>query len=217
MKKNLFTLVCTLAIAALMLGACATPTTEAPKPTSAPAATTAPAQPTAAPKPTEVKVTNPPTTPEMVDAIVLEGKKVEVIYWHNRPEADQKLLQGMLDEFNKSNPYGVTAKAEIAGAGYPDVYNKVNAALQAGQPPDLSVAYQNQAAFYRAQGAVVDINPFLKSKKYGLSEADQKRLLPNIPRRRRQPAIQGRATRFSDPTLHGRDVSQRGLVKGTRL
>ena len=204
MKKNLFALASAFAILALMLGACATPTTEAPKATSAPAATTAPAEPTAAPKPTEVKIANPPTTPEMVDAIILEGKKVEVIYWHNRPEADQKLLQGMLDEFNKSNPYGVTAKAEIAGAGYPDVYNKVNAALQAGQPPDLSVAYQNQAAFYRAQGAVVDINPFLKSKKYGLSEADQKDYFQTFLDGDANPQFKGERLGF--PTQRSMDV-----------
>ena len=205
MKKNLFTLMTALVIVALMLGACATPTTEAPKPpTSAPAATAAPAQPTAVPKPTEVKISNPPTTPEMVDAIVLEGKKVEVIYWHNRPEADQKLLQSMLDEFSKSNPYGVTAKAEIAGAGYPDVYNKVNAALQAGQPPDLSVAYQNQAAFYRAQGAVVDITPFLKSKKYGLSEADLKDYFQAFLDSDANPQFKGERLGF--PTQRSMDV-----------
>ncbi len=117
-----------------------------------------------------VDVSNPPTSPEMVDAIDLKGKNVQVTYWHNRPEADQKLLQSMLDEFNKSNPYGITAKAEIAGASYNDVYNKVNAAIMAGQPPAMSVAYQNQAAFYRASGAVIDLNPYLESKKYGLSE-----------------------------------------------
>jgi multiple sugar transport system substrate-binding protein/sn-glycerol 3-phosphate transport system substrate-binding protein len=110
----------------------------------------------------------------MVDAIELQGKKVEVTYWHSRPQGDQDLLQGMLDEFNKANPYGITAHAEIAGASYPDVYNKVNAAIQAGQPPEMSVAYQNQAAFYRAQGAVIDLTPFLKSTKYGLSADDMK-------------------------------------------
>ena len=97
-----------------------------------------------------------------------------MVYWHNRPQKDQDLLQAMLDEFNKSNPYGIKARAEIAGAAYPDVYNKVNAAIQAGQPPEISVAYQNQAAFYRAQGAVIDLNPFIKSKKYGLSDDDLK-------------------------------------------
>lgn len=84
------------------------------------------------------------------------------------------MLQAMLDEFNKTNPYGITAKAEIGGASYNDVYNKINAAIQAGAPPEISVAYQNQAAFYRNQGAVIDLNPFIRSKKYGLSEADLK-------------------------------------------
>ena len=174
----------------LIAVACAAPT-EAPKPTSAPAPTTAPAQattapaakPTDAPKPTAVPPTaapkpitinNPPQTPEEVDAIDLMGKKVTVTYWHQRPQAQQEVLQAMLDEFNKTNPYGITAKAEIAGAAYPDVYTKVSAAIQAGQPPEMSVAYQNQAAFYRGSNAVVNIDPFLKSKKYGLSEADLK-------------------------------------------
>jgi multiple sugar transport system substrate-binding protein/sn-glycerol 3-phosphate transport system substrate-binding protein len=180
-----------LVLAVLLIAvACAAPT-EAPKPTSAPAPTTAPAQattapaakPTDAPKPTAVPPTaapkpitinNPPQTPEEVDAIDLMGKKVTVTYWHQRPQAQQEVLQAMLDEFNKTNPYGITAKAEIAGAAYPDVYTKVSAAIQAGQPPEMSVAYQNQAAFYRGSNAVVNIDPFLKSKKYGLSEADLK-------------------------------------------
>lgn len=151
---------------------------------SAPTATSAAAKsaattPTAAGKPTTApaagaatKVNNPPTSTDQVDAINLTGKNVEVVYWHNRPQADQALLQSMLDEFSKSNPYGIKARAEIAGASYNDVYNKVNAAIQAGQPPDLSVAYQNQAAFYRGEGAVIDLNPFLQSKKYGLTSED---------------------------------------------
>jgi ABC-type glycerol-3-phosphate transport system substrate-binding protein len=150
-----------------------------PAATTAPAAaaTTAPAKPAEAAKPADAKpvaVSNPPTSPEMVDSIDLAGKNIEVVYWHNRPEKDQQLLQSMLDEFNKSNPYGIKARAEIAGASYPDVYNKVSAAIQAGQPPEISVAYQNQAAFYRASNAVIDLNPFVKSKKYGFSDDELK-------------------------------------------
>jgi multiple sugar transport system substrate-binding protein len=163
--------------------AAAAPTTApaAAKPTTAPAAAApttaaaAPAPTTAAPaQPAGGPVSNPPTSPQMVDAINIQGQHVEVTYWHNRPQVDQDTLQTMLDEFNKTNPYGIVAHAEIAGAAYPDVYNKVNAAIQAGQPPEMSVAYQNQAAFYRAQGAVIDLNPFLKSTKYGLSADDLK-------------------------------------------
>lgn len=159
---------------ALITAACAAPAPSAVAPTAVPAAqptTASAAQPTAVPA---AELTNPPTSPEMVDAIDLTGKNVEVVYWHNRPQKDQDLLQSMLDEFNASNPYGIKARAEIAGAGYPDVYSKVSAAIQAGQPPEMSVAYQNQAAFYRNQGAIVDLNPFVTSKKYGLSDADIK-------------------------------------------
>jgi multiple sugar transport system substrate-binding protein/sn-glycerol 3-phosphate transport system substrate-binding protein len=149
-------------------------------------------------------ISNPPTSSEMVDAIQLQGKNVEVTYWHNRPQQDQDLLQSMLDEFSKSNPYGITAHAEIAGAGYPDVYNKVNAAIQAGQPPEMSVAYQNQAAFYRGQNAVIDLTPFLKSSKYGLTQDDLKDYFQAFLDSDQNPQFSGERLGF--PTQRSMDV-----------
>lgn len=220
MKK--FFLLTALVIVVVALVACAAPEpTKAPAPTTAPKAAepTQPA-PTAAPKaaeptkpaptaaptaaPTVVKINNPPKTPEEVDAIDLTGKKVTVTYWHNRPQKDQELLQAMLDEFNKTNPYGITAKAEIGGASYNDVYNKINAAIQAGAPPEISVAYQNQAAFYRNQGAVIDLNPFIKSKKYGLSEADLKDYFPTFLASDANPQFKGEVLGF--PTQRSMEV-----------
>ena len=188
------------------------PSGAAPAP---PAATSAAAQPTTAPaaakpagSPVAAKpapaISNPPSTPEMVDAIDLQGKNVEVVYWHNRPQKDQDLLQAMLDDFSKTNPYGIKARAEIAGAGYPDVNNKVNAAIQAGQPPEISVAYQNQAAFYRAQNAVLDLTPFIKSSKYGLSDADQKDYFPTFLDSDANPQFQGERLGF--PTQRSIEV-----------
>lgn len=127
-------------------------------------AATAPANP--------VTIDNPPSTPEEVDSIDLAGKNVTVTYWHTQSQKNQDLLQSMLDEFNRSNPYGITAKAEIAAASSNAIYNKVSAAILAGQPPEISVAYQNHAAYYRSSGMVVDLTPFIKSKKYGLSQDD---------------------------------------------
>src|SRR5436305_8664575 len=100
------------------------PSTTAP---AANATTAAPGTaPTVAPTAAAAAVSNPPTSAAQVDAINLNGKNITVTYWHNRPQKDQDLLQGMLDDFNKTNPYGIKAKAEIAGASYNDVYNKVN-------------------------------------------------------------------------------------------
>ena len=92
----------------------------------------------------------------MVDSIDLMGKNIEVVYWHTPPEGPGA-APVHAGQFNKTNPYGIKARPEIAGASYPDVYNKVSAAIQAGSRPKISVAYQNQAAFYRAQGAIVDL------------------------------------------------------------
>ena len=207
---------CTLSLG-LFAAACSSGSSQpasSAAPTSAPAsaATTAPAKPAgtaptaaaAAAPAANVAVSNPPRTPEMVDAINLQGQHIEVTYWHNRPQQDQDLLQSMFDEFNTTNPYGITAHAEIGGAAYPDVYNKVNAAIQAGQPPEMSVAYQNQAAFYRAEGAVIDLNPFLKSSKYGLSADDQKDYFQAFLDSDQNPQFSGERLGF--PTQRSMDV-----------
>lgn len=211
MRSTIAKILMAVVVISMLMVACTPAATPAPTaaPTAAPKATDVPkptTPPTAVPptKPPEVKVSNPPTTADMVDAIVLEGKKTEVIFWHNRPQKDQDFLQSMLDEFNKSNKYGITAKAEIAGASYNDVYNKVTAAIQAGQPPSMSVAYQNQAAFYRGQGAVIDLKPFLNSKKYGLSEADLKDYFPTFLASDANPQFKGEILGF--PTQRSMDV-----------
>ncbi len=201
-----------LVMSALLLSACSAPTTPAAQqqppqaqPTQAPAAQQQPpqTQPTQAPA-AVIKVENPPKSAEQVDAIDIKDKKVEVTYWHNRPQKDQEFLQAMLDEFNKSNPYGIKAKAEIAGASYPDVYNKVNAAIQANQPPEISVAYQNQAATYRASNAVIDLTPFIKSKKYGLSDADLKDYFQAFIDSDKNPQFKGEVLGF--PTQRSLEV-----------
>ncbi|MCA1553781.1 MAG: hypothetical protein LC737_05340, partial [Chloroflexi bacterium] len=107
-KKFLMALLLVTALA-VVLGACS------PSGTTVPAGNTpssgAVQQPTSAggQQPEAVKASNPPTSPEQVDSIKLEGKNIEVTYWHNRPQKDQDLLQTMLDEFSKSNPYGIKA------------------------------------------------------------------------------------------------------------
>ncbi|MHB9031965.1 MAG: extracellular solute-binding protein [Anaerolineae bacterium] len=139
-----------------------------------------------------------------VDKIVLEGKKTEVVLWHNRSQSDQDLLQKMLDEFNASNPYGITARAEIAGASYNDVYNKISAAIQAGSPPNIAVAYQNQAAFYRSQNAVIDLGPYISSSKYGLTDADKKDYFQAFLNSDKNPQFAGETLGF--PTQRSLEV-----------
>lgn len=92
-----------------------------------------------------------------------------VVYWHQHSRAREEALNKMIAEFNATNPYKITVKGEYAG-GYNDIYTKMNAAIAGGAKPDLVVAYQNNAAAYQVSGALVDLNPYVNDKKWGLGE-----------------------------------------------
>jgi multiple sugar transport system substrate-binding protein len=68
----------------------------------------------------------------------------------------------------------------------------------------MSVAYQNQAAFYRAESAVIDLNPFLKSSKYGLSPDDLKDYIQAFLDSDQNPQFSGERLGF--PTQRSMDV-----------
>ncbi len=195
-----------VAALALALSACA----GAPQPTAAPeaapttvpepTATTAPAAApeataTAAPEPTAapaVEINNPPRTAEEVDAIELTGKNVTIKFWHRYAGSQVTKVLEIANDFNEKNPYGIKVELEQAGASYDDVYNKINASIQGGgELPALSIAYQNQAALYRSEGVVIDLTPFIQSKKYGLSEADLADFFPYFLESDKNPQFPG--------------------------
>lgn len=171
MKNRLF--IATLACS-LILAACATPTAapapaEPTQPPAQPAETSAPAaEPTQAaemptPAPTEA-------TAGGVDSIVLsKDQPTEILFWHRYSGGAQKFVEQFVEKFNAENPFGIKVTVEKIDGSYADLYNKINAALQGGTPPNIAQAYQNQASFYRLDGHVVDLMPFINSQKYGLT------------------------------------------------
>jgi multiple sugar transport system substrate-binding protein len=189
-------------VAAVILAACGSATpTAAPAPTGAPAATSAPAAtvapaataaPAATTAPAAGTVANPPKTVADVDSIDLTGKNVKITFWHRYSGAQITKVMEIANDFNTKNPYGIKVTLEQAGVGYPDVYNKINAAIQGGGDlPALSVAYQNQAAVYRAEGYVIDLTPFIQSTKYGLSADDLKDFFPYFLQSDKAPQFSG--------------------------
>ncbi len=176
--------------AAIVLAACGAASPAAP--TSAPAATAAPAAPAATKAPDMPAVANPPKTADQVDTLDLTGKNVEITFWHRYTSQNLTVVMSIVNDFNTKNPYGIKVKLENAGAGYPDVYNKINATIQGGGDlPALSIAYQNQAATYRGQGVMVDLTPFIQSKKYGLSTDDLKDIYSYFQQSDKAPQFAG--------------------------
>jgi len=173
-------LVAVLAILALTLplvASCAPK--ETPAPTEAPVVeepTAVPEEPTEAPpEPTEV----PEPTPVPLDYDVEIYGEVEnldpsgqvVTYWYQHTGSREELMLSLIDEFNRTNEWGITVQGESQG-GYDDLYQKIVAGIPAKQIPSMAVAYQNQAATYAVQGALVALDPYADSETWGYTEAE---------------------------------------------
>ena len=95
----------------------------------------------------------------------------EVVFWYQHTTTREEALLQMIDEFNRTNPDSITVRGEFSGS-YGDIYNKMMVGLQAGSLPDLLVAYQNQAVVYHLGDGLVDLTPYMRSPRWGLSEAE---------------------------------------------
>jgi multiple sugar transport system substrate-binding protein len=106
---------------------------------------------------------------EVVDPTLagVDPSGAKVVYWYQHTLDRAKGLEGMIADFNRSNQYHITVEGEYAG-NYDEIYRKMLTAIAAGNPPNLTVAYQNQAAAYQVSGALVDLNPYVNDPRWGL-------------------------------------------------
>jgi multiple sugar transport system substrate-binding protein len=95
----------------------------------------------------------------------------EIVWWHNHSREREQMLLALIEEFNEANEWGITVVAENQGS-YDDIRDKMNAAIASGELPALVVGYQNDQAFYQQANALVDINPYVNSATWGLSEEE---------------------------------------------
>jgi peptide/nickel transport system substrate-binding protein len=169
-KKWMYFLMLATLVVPLVLSACgATPepapetqATAAPQPTAVTEATTAP-EPTSAPA-------APAGAYEDVDPT-----GAQVLWWHQHTQERQTGLDQMVADFNASNEWGIEVTAEYAG-GYSDIYDKMITAIAANDPtllPNLVVGYANQTAKYELSDALVDMDEFVDSPKWGLTDAEK--------------------------------------------
>ncbi len=168
MKKKLYVVFAVLMVAALALSACAKKPTPAPTaaPTEAPVAAT------------EAPVVEP-TAEVIPDAWADVVPAKEITFWHNHSGDREAILNKIIEDFNKSNEYGITVKGEVAGS-YSDIYKKMLPILNTADVPDIVVGYQNQIAMYQLADSIFDMNQIINSPKYGLSAEDQADFLPTF-------------------------------------
>jgi len=92
---------------------------------------------------------------------------VSVTLWHTQTGTNAKALQEMVDKFNSTNGKGVTVVMEYQG-GYTQLYQKTLGAIQAGALPEIAVGYESFVADYQKADVVLDLDPYVASKKNGL-------------------------------------------------
>jgi multiple sugar transport system substrate-binding protein len=98
-----------------------------------------------------------------------------VLWWHQHTQEREEGLKQMVDEFNQNNEWGIQVVAEYAG-GYSEIYDKMISAIAANDPslmPNLTVGYANQVAKYELSDALVDMDEFVDSPKWGLTAAEK--------------------------------------------
>jgi multiple sugar transport system substrate-binding protein/sn-glycerol 3-phosphate transport system substrate-binding protein len=93
----------------------------------------------------------------------------KVTWWHNHTGVREPMVKTAVDQFNKENPWKITIDPIAKSADYAVIYQAMLAAMQTGDVPQLTVAYQNQAATYEAskRGTLIDINNFVNDKVFG--------------------------------------------------
>lgn len=98
---------------------------------------------------------------------------VTVTLWHALTSDPQKAaLEAAVKKFNETNGKGITVQAVVQG-NYTQLYQKTLAAIQAGQLPDMAHAYESFVADYTKADVVVDLDPYVNSKKNGLDQSSR--------------------------------------------
>ena len=94
-----------------------------------------------------------------------------VSFWHQHSGIRETALLDIVNQFNATNEWGITVVAEFQG-GYDDIFQKMIALMGTNEVPNITVAYQNQAATYQLVDGLIDMRPLVHSEKWGLSDAD---------------------------------------------
>ncbi|MEI3848718.1 MULTISPECIES: extracellular solute-binding protein [Microbacterium] len=97
-------------------------------------------------------------------------KDVTVSFWHVYQGADQAALDGLIQRFEEENPR-ITVDAQFTG-GFAEQQKKLVSALQAGDPPNLAIAYPADVLRYQESRKVLNLTPYIEDDAHGLSEED---------------------------------------------
>ncbi len=180
-KRTLILITILLLVSAVVLSACSQPTPQVIKETVVveKEVTKVVEKEVEVTKVVEKEVVATPTpSPEEMDPLAdVDPSGQTVTYWYQHSRSREEGLKKMIDRFNQTNEWGITVNGEYQGH-YGEIYKKMLAAIASGEVPSLVVAYQNQAAAYQLSDALVDMNIYVHSPKWGYTEEELQDFFP---------------------------------------
>lgn len=118
-----------------------------------------------------------PTPSLGVDPGQLKGVKIR--FWQPWTGETDGAVRALVEQFNLTNEADV--EVEMTSYGSQEGLNQaVRAALEEGQPPDLTAAYLFQALNWPIENGLVDLQPYLADSTWGLSEEEQADFYPGF-------------------------------------
>lgn len=98
--------------------------------------------------------------------------QVTITVWHEYTKLNLDAFNHLISEFEAANP---TIKVEqVASVNYTALFQKLQSAVFAGNPPTIAQAYENWVQqFTTKNNAIQDLTPYINGKN-GLSQADIK-------------------------------------------
>ena len=128
----------------------------------------------------------PPTpnerTPSTLGVTAAELRGLQVNLWHPWTGATGDALQAILDEFNRTNKWGITVQAS-AYEGFGRLDEAVESAMTAkgaDSLPDVLVDYGYQARHWDGSGVMIDLMPYVNDPVWGLTSDEQADFYPGF-------------------------------------
>ncbi len=117
-------------------------------------------------------------------------------WWTNHTGSREEELIPMVEDFNATNPCGITVE-HLSQGGYDEIRDKMNASIGAGElPAALIVGYQNDQAFYQLNDGLADLNIYVDDATWGLSEEEIADFYPGFFNQSVHPAFDNQRLGF---------------------
>jgi multiple sugar transport system substrate-binding protein len=116
-------------------------------------------------------------TPSALGVTVAELHGLQVKVWYPWGGATGAALQAILDEFSRTNQWGISVQAS-GYEGFGRLDEAVESALATGSLPDVLVDYGYQAQHWDVSGILTDLTPYVTDPVWGLTSEEQADFYP---------------------------------------